>query len=62
MRQTAEYVEQRRLSAARGADNRDELALLDLQGYAAQSGHIHFADAVGFANILSLNHPRHANL
>ncbi len=62
MGQTAENVKQRRFAAARRADNGNEFALFDLQRYAAQSLHVHFADAVGLANVLSFNHPCHANL
>ncbi len=62
MRQPAENVEQGRLAAARGADDGDELTLLDCERNAAQGRHIDLADAVGLAHVLSLNHPPHANL
>ena len=62
VREPAENVEQGRLAAARRADDGDELTLLDFERYASQGRHIDFADAIGLAHVLSLNHPPHANL
>ena len=60
--EAAENIEERRLAAARRANDGDKLALFDCQRDAAQSLHIDFADAVSLADILSLDHPPHANL
>src|SRR5215472_7883448 len=62
VRKAAQDVEERRLAAPGGADDGDELSFAYLKGYTAERLHVDFADAVGLADVLSLDHPSHANL
>src|SRR5208282_596400 len=59
LRQSAENVEEGGLAAARRAHHAEEFSSLHLEGDAAHRRHVHFADAIGLADILDLNNCRH---
>ena len=59
MREASQDVKQGLLATAGRTDDADKLAFLDFKGYPAQGLHIDFADAIGFAHVFCLNHPRH---
>ena len=56
---SAENIEEGGLAAARRAYNAEKLSLFHLKGDAAHRRNVHFADAIGLADILDLNNCCH---
>lgn len=54
--QAANYIEERRFSAARGSHNRHRLAWCHCEVHSAEGGDVHFAGAVEFQQIFSFKY------